>query len=276
MSDVAARSQEGLVEKVRERYGRVAREESGCCAPTCCGGGPGQGSTRLGYTPDQLATAPQEADLGLGCGAPLAALDLAPGETVLDLGSGPGLDAFLAARLVGPEGRVVGVDMTPDMIERARRAAARDGYSNVEFRRGRLESIPLGDASVDAVTSNCVINLVPDKRSVFEEAFRVLRPGGRIAIADVLLEAPLPEALGESVLAYVGCVSGAAVRGEYFRDVREAGFEEPEILRDVDFLASLGDELPTVVRDILDQAGVAPEALAGRVRSVTFRARKPL
>jgi arsenite methyltransferase len=275
MTDVATSSEEKLVERVKERYGRIAREGSSCCGPGACGGGLETESTRIGYSPEQLGSVPVEADLGLGCGAPLGALQLAPGETVLDLGSGPGLDAFLAARLVGPEGRVVGVDMTAEMIERARRAAAREGFANVEFRRGRLESLPLGDGSVDAVTSNCVINLVPDKRSVFEEAFRVLKPGGRIAISDVLLESALPESLGKSVLAYVGCVSGALVRDDYFRLVEDAGFSDVEIVRDVDFLGALGGEIPTDVREVLREAGVSAAEVTGKVRSVTFRASKP-
>jgi len=275
MTDVATPSDERLVEKVRERYGRIAREESSCCGPGSCGSGPEPESTRLGYSPGQLGSVPEDANLGLGCGAPLGALELAPGETVLDLGSGPGLDAFLAARLVGPEGRVVGVDMTVEMIDRARRAAARDGFANVEFRRGRLESLPLGDGSVDAVTSNCVINLVPDKQAVFEEAFRVLRPRGRIAISDVILESALPESLGKSVLAYVGCVSGALIRDDYFRLVRDVGFSDLEIVKDVDFLAALGGEIPADVQAVMHEAGVTAAEVTGKVKSVTFRARKP-
>jgi arsenite methyltransferase len=275
MTDVATPSDEKLVDTVRERYGRIAREGSSCCGPGSCGGGPEPESTRLGYSPEQLGSAPEGADLGLGCGAPLGALQLSPGETVLDLGSGPGLDAFLAARLVGPEGQVVGVDMTLEMIHRARRAAARDGFANVEFRRGRLESLPLGDGSMDAVTSNCVITLVPDKRAVFEEAFRVLRPGGRLAISDVLLESALPESLAKSVLAYVGCVSGALIRGDYFQLVRDVGFSDLEIVKDVDFLASLGGKLPADVQDVLREAGVSVAEVTGKVKSVTFRARKP-
>ena len=174
---------ERLIEQVRDRYGSIASgKEKGCCGPTCCAPAdavdPGALSTGIGYSKDDLAAIPEEANLGLGCGAPLAFLDLQPGEVVLDLGSGAGMDAFLAARKVGRSGRVIGVDMTPEMLARARAAATRHGLAQVEFREGRLERLPVVDASVDAVTSNCVINLVPDKTAVFAEIARVLRPGG--------------------------------------------------------------------------------------------------
>jgi SAM-dependent methyltransferase len=230
----------------------------------------------IGYSASELAELPPEANLGLGCGAPLGFLVLKPGETVLDLGSGAGLDAFLAARQVTPEGRVIGVDMTPAMLERARAGAAKLGATQVEFREGRLEALPVADASVDAVTSNCVINLVPDKAVVFKEVARVLRPGGRIAVSDILLDGPLPEAIQKDLLAYVGCVSGAMQREEYFALVAAAGLERVEVLRDVDYLAMLRQSAPDEVRRLEALTGVRREEVLGRVRSVTFRAFKPM
>ncbi len=263
-----------VVDAVKQRYGRIAAEGSSSCAPSCCDGieaVPG-GSSSLGYSDSELAAVPAEADLGLGCGAPVEGLELQEGETVLDLGSGGGLDAFLAARLVGTAGRVVGVDMTPEMIDRATRNATQGGYDNVEFRQGRLEELPVEAGTVDAITSNCVINLVPDKAAVFREAARVLKPGGRLVISDVVLDGRLPEAVEQSILAYVGCVAGAMRRDDYFAALAAAGFEHVELLKDIDFLEKLGGEIPTDAREMLDEAGVALEDLAGKVRSVTYRA----
>jgi SAM-dependent methyltransferase len=232
-------------------------------------------SLGIGYDTSELAQLPAEANLGLGCGAPLGFLALKPGETVLDLGSGPGLDVFLAARQVGPSGRVVGVDMTPAMLERARANAAKIGISHVEFREGRLEALPVESGSIDAVTSNCVINLVPDKRAVFAEIARVLRPGGRLVISDILLDGRLPAAVENDLLAYVGCVAGAIRREEYFALVGAAGLEKVDVRRDVDYLAGLIDAAPEEVRALEARTGVKREEVLGRVRSVTFRAVKP-
>jgi len=229
-------------------------------------------SRELGYRESELAAVPKEADLGLGCGAPVGELALRPGETVLDLGSGPGLDALLAARLVGPAGRVIGVDMTPEMLERARATAARAGAAHVEFRQGRLEALPVEDASVDAVTSNCVVNLVPDKAAVFREVARVLRPGGRAVIADIVLERPLPEAVAKDVLAWCGCVSGAALRRDYFRLVEEAGLRDVAVLKEEDYAASLAQIASDEAQTVLQRWGVTPEQLRGAVMSVTWRA----
>jgi SAM-dependent methyltransferase len=231
-------------------------------------------SSGLGYTKEDLAAIPDEADLGLGCGAPLAFLDLKPGEAVLDLGSGAGMDAFLAARKVGEKGRVIGVDMTPEMLARARTAAARHGLAHVEFREGRLEHLPVVDASVDAVTSNCVINLVPDKTAVFAEIARVLRPGGRLVISDIVLDAQLPAAVAADVYAYVGCISGASLREEYFEGLSRAGLGSIEILKDVDYLAGLRDAAPEQADALLARTGTPWKDLEGRVRSITYRARK--
>lgn len=270
------RKGEELVDKVRERYGRIAEQGSSCCGPKqaspCCGGTEAV-SVRLGYEPGQLAAVPDGADLGLGCGAPVEHLQLRPGETALDLGSGPGLDAFLAAKAVGPRGRVIGVDMTQAMLERARRNAERGGYANVEFREGRLEALPVEDASVDAVTSNCVINLVPDKAAVFREIARVLRPGGRLVISDIVLDGALPAVIEQDIVAYVGCVAGAAQRAEYLRLLESVGLSQLEILKDVD-VSSLAADSSKDWAVLLERGGVRFEDVAGKVRSITVRARK--
>lgn len=272
-----SRVDETMVEAVRDRYGRIAQGmEKGCCGPQAAGCAPEAGAALgIGYSEAELEGIPSDANLGLGCGAPLGFLELRPGETVLDLGSGAGIDVFLAARQVGASGRAVGVDMTPAMLERARANAQKAGVTNVEFRQGRLEALPVEDASIDALTSNCVINLVPDKAAVFAEVARVLKPGGRLVVADILLDGPLPAPLRDDLLAYVGCISGALERNAYFRCVEAAGLAEVEVLRDVDFLASLGRPLPEDVQVLLDRAGVSPAEVEGRVRSVTFRASKP-
>ncbi len=263
---------ESIVEQVKKHYGAIAVSGASCCAPSCCGTTPV--SRQIGYGEGELAAVPQEADLGLGCGAPVGYLALKPGETVLDLGSGPGLDALLAAKQVGPTGRVIGVDMTPEMLERARATAARAGATHVEFRHGRLEALPVEDASVDAVTSNCVINLVPDKSAVFREVARVLRPGGRIVVADIVLERPLPEAVAKDVLAWAGCVSGAALRRDYFAMVEAAGLRGVSVLKEEDYAASLAEIASEEAQTLLQRWGVTPEALAGVVMSVTWRAFK--
>lgn len=269
---------EEVVARVRERYGRIAEgSASGCCGPTaspCCGPTEKAISLGIGYDQRELAAVPDEANLGLGCGAPIDHLSLRAGETVLDLGSGPGLDAFLAARRVGPEGRVIGVDMTPAMLERARAGAAKAGLSQVEFREGRLEALPVETASVDAITSNCVINLVPDKGAVFREAARVLKPSGRMVVSDIVLDGPLPERLAKDVLAWVGCVAGAMSREVYLGLLREAGFSRVEILKDVDYLASLADAAPEEAQAVLERSGATRSQIEGKVRSLTYRAAK--
>jgi SAM-dependent methyltransferase len=270
---------ERLVDAVREKYGRIAKGEAGeggCCGPQAgCGSGEIAVSLGVGYSADQLAQIPTEANLGLGCGAPIGFLALQKGETVLDLGSGGGIDALLAARHVGEEGRVIGVDMTPAMVERARANAARAGATNVEFREGRLEALPVEDASMCAVTSNCVINLVPDKARVFAEVARVLRPGGRLVVSDIVLDGPLPESVASDVFAYVGCVSGAMERRPYFTQLAEAGLTEIEVLRDVDYLASVEASEPAWLAELMARTRVDRAEVSGRVRSITYRARKP-
>jgi SAM-dependent methyltransferase len=275
---------EETVEKVRDRYGRIAEGTlSGCCGPSPAAGcGTGEAKSdeagtaaSIGYGQDDLAAAPDAANLGLGCGAPVSLLALKPGETVLDLGSGPGLDAILAARQVGPQGRVIGVDMTPAMLERARRTAAGAGLSHIEFREGRLESLPVEAGSVDAVTSNCVINLVPDKAAVFREVARVLKPGGRLVISDIILDGALPEVVAQDTLAWVGCVAGAAPRADYFAMLAAAGLGGVAILKDFDYIAKIGASLPDELVAKMRLSGVQVKDLEGKVRSITYRAVKP-
>lgn len=267
---------EAVVEKVRQRYGIFASAGTSCCGPqpTGCCGTVGDVASKLGYKAVDLDLLPEGANLGLGCGAPLEHLDLEPGETVLDLGSGAGIDALIAARKVGPEGSVIGVDMTPEMLAAARRNAEAAGSHQIEFREGRLELLPVDDATVDAVTSNCVINLVPDKSAVFREIARVLRPGGRLVVSDIVLDGDLPAAIRDNVLAYVGCVAGAERRERYFAMLGAAGLGEVEILKDVDFLQLTEDALPVEVASIMEQSGISRDDIRGIVRSVTYRARK--
>jgi SAM-dependent methyltransferase len=260
---------------VQDRYGEIARRGGLGSGAGCCGPAAEQVAGRIGYSDADVAAAPEGANLGLGCGAPLAAAALRAGETVLDLGSGAGFDAFLAARDVGPSGRVIGVDMTQDMIERARRNAETAGHRNVEFRLGHIEALPVEDASVDVIISNCVINLVPDKAAVYREVARVLRPGGRVIVSDIVLDAPLPAAIAESVAAFVGCIAGASLRADYLRTVADAGLVDVEVVSDRNF----GEiALETAPADLLRQAdatGIDVRKVAGTVRSLTIRARRP-
>lgn len=270
---------ERLVREVKEKYGKIA-ETGGSCAPSggsipCCGGSSQAMSLQIGYKREDQKAVPEGADLGLGCGAPIPHLELKPGEVVLDLGSGGGLDAFLSARAVGPSGRVIGVDMTPAMLERARTNAEKAGFTNVEFREGRLEALPVETATVDAVTSNCVINLVPDKSLVFREMARVLKPGGRVVVSDILLDGPLPESLAQDIYAYVGCISGAAQRTDYFGKLEAAGLGSITVIKDVDYLSSLIEAVPAEADALLTKHGLGRDAVRGLVRSVTYRAVKP-
>lgn len=226
-----------LKEAVRQRYGAIAETRG----ESCCGSTPDlecSDSEVLGYSEEELAALPEGADLGLGCGNPLALAAVREGDTVLDLGSGAGIDCFLAAKRVGESGRVIGVDMTRSMLAKARVNAEKGGFTNVEFREGEIEAMPVEDNSVDIVISNCVINLSTDKRAVFREIHRVLKPGGRFYISDIVLARPLPKAIAESASAYTACIGGALPREEYLGIIEEAGFGAPNILQENAFPAT--------------------------------------
>lgn len=249
---------------VREKYGAVAdgtQNSCGCCAP----GDVDAVMLQLGYTKEQAAALPEGANLGLGCGNPLAHASLKAGEVVLDLGSGAGIDCFLSAREVGPTGRVIGVDMTASMIERARANAAKANLPNVEFRLGEIEHLPVADAQVDVIISNCVVNLSPDKPQVFREAFRALKSGGRLMLSDLVLTRPLSAEMQNSVSLYVGCVAGASLETDYLRMISEAGFANVEVQQRGSY---------TVGMETLAEGSVEREAFESVV-SVKVRAFKP-
>ena len=268
---------------VREHYASVVREGTGCgCGPaasSCCGPAPvsSRMSKQIGYTEREMAEVPEGSDLGLGCGNPLAFAALKPGDVVVDLGSGAGFDCFLAANRVGSEGRVIGVDTTPEMLDRARRNADEGGYSNVEFRAGEIENLPVADHTADMVISNCVINLSTDKPRVFREALRVLKPGGRLMVSDLVLAKPLPAKVRRSVEAYVGCIAGAMLKDDYLAAIREAGFADVEVLSEVTY--PIGSSNPDESElAVLGAEGISPEdvrATAEAVVSVKVSGRKP-
>lgn len=218
-------------QEVRERYGAIARNGvTGCGTAVggCCSGPVSSPAAtapeRLGYKPGEAESVPEGSEMGLGCGNPTAIASICAGEVIVDLGSGGGFDCFLASRATGPNGRVIGVDMTPDMISKARSNAVKGGFDNTEFRLGEIENLPVADTTADLVISNCVINLSPNKPRVFREVFRVLKPGGRIAISDIVATAPLPEELKADLAAYTGCVAGASSVTEVEQALRDAGF----------------------------------------------------
>lgn len=236
---------------VRERYGEIATAGgAGCGGATssCCGGGDvstiAESSAVLGYSGDEIGTVPEGADMGLGCGNPQAIASLKPGETVLDLGSGGGFDCFLAAPKVGDTGRVIGVDMTPDMVSKARANAAKAGFTNVEFRLGEIEYLPVADNTIDIIISNCVINLSPEKEQVFKEAFRILKPGGRLAIWDTVATAELPEEVRKDLDLYTGCMAGASLVEELETMLRAAGFTDIKITPKEESRAFIRDWAP--------------------------------
>ena len=216
---------EQILESVKSKYGSVAQSNL-----SSNDAGVKAVAEAFGYSPEELISIPAEANMGLSCGNPTATAHIRPGEVVVDLGSGGGMDVFLIAKMVGPQGRAIGIDMTPAMIERAQVNAARGGYTNVEFYQSTIDQIPLPDASVDCVISNCVLNLTPDKPAVFREIARVLKPGGRVAVSDIALKGELPEAVARSMAAYVGCIAGAIRIYDYRDGLLAAGFEHVEIV----------------------------------------------
>ncbi len=266
---------------VRERYGNIAKQGGSCCGSgsSCCGGTDlvQDISRKIGYAEEELKSVPEGANLGLGCGNPLALASLKEGEVVLDLGSGAGFDCFLAANQVGKKGKVIGVDMTAEMLERARENARKGNFDNVEFRLGEIENLPVGDNQVDIVISNCVINLSPNKRRVFKEAFRVLRPGGRLMVSDIVLLKELPEAIKNSVAAYVSCIAGATTKEEYLKEIREAGFKETEVQGEAAFSTELlvNDPIAREVAKNLNLSRERAEDLARSVVSIKVSAIKP-
>jgi len=267
---------------VREGYAKIARQGSSCCAPvnSCCGSADLARtiSKSIGYTDGELKAVPEGANLGLGCGNPVALASLREGETVLDLGSGAGFDCFLAANKVGKDGRVIGVDMTPEMLEKARENAEKGNYTNVEFRLGEIENLPVADNLVDVVISNCVINLAPDKRKVFTEAFRVLKPRGRLMVSDIVLLRELPDFIKKSIEAYIGCLSGAIMRDEYIEAIKAAGFQRVSIIDEAAFSIECMVNDPTA-KAIMATLEILPEEvkeIAGSVISIKVYGVKPI
>ena len=245
-------------EFVKHRYGKIASSDETCCPGCSCGADPLEQAISIGYSRAEGESVPASAMMGLGCGNPTALADLREGETVLDLGSGGGLDVFLAAQRVGKNGHVIGVDMTREMIERARRGARLHGYKNVEFRMGEMENLPVESDSIDVIISNCVVNLSPDKAAVYREALRVLKPGGRMMISDLVTEGELPEEIRRSFKAWAECVAGALEKEVYLETIRRAGFQDVAVVAEHRF----------------DEPGMS-ETLKGKIISVQVRAHKP-
>ena len=225
-----------IKEVVRGRYAQIARQDQQSCCPSCaCGVSPLSQAEAIGYLAEDLASIPEEVIVGLGCGNPTAIADLKAGEVVLDLGSGVGIDVFLVAGKVGPAGRVIGVDMTKEMVEKAKDIAESYGYENVEFRLGEIEELPIGDKYVDVIISNCVINLSPNKSKVFQEAYRVLKYGGRLIVSDIVAERALPDEIKRDPDAWTVCIAGALERQEYLGEIRKAGFGDVQVVSKREF-----------------------------------------
>jgi arsenite methyltransferase len=248
--------EEKVHKAVRERYGKIAKTKTEPCGCGCT-----STSEQIGYSKGELSSVPAGADLNLGCGNPVALASLKEGETLIDLGSGGGLDCFLAAKKVGSKGKVIGIDMTGEMLERARANCKKGGYKNVEFRLGEIENLPVADNTADIIISNCVINLSPDKQRVFQEAYRVLKPKGRLMISDMVLLKDLPEKVKSSVLAYVGCVAGADRKEDYLGKIKRAGFGQvnvvaenhlPEMLLEEPDVKAFAEEQKLTKKEIAD------------------------
>lgn len=226
-----------IKDAVKNKYGEIASKSSGCCGNCSCGSGTTDNyAKQIGYDDTDISSVPSGSNLGLGCGNPTAIEAIKKGETVLDLGSGAGFDAFLAAKAVGESGKVIGVDLTPEMIAKAKENARKGNFTNVEFKLGEIEHLPIEDESIDAIISNCVINLSPDKPQVFKEAYRVIKQGGRLMVSDIVLEKSLPDDIKQSVEAYVGCIAGASLKQEYIGAMENAGFKNIRIEDSTNFL----------------------------------------
>jgi arsenite methyltransferase len=264
---------------VRDHYAKIARTDGSCRASgvSCCSPpADEQVSKMIGYSEDEMKAVPEGANLGLGCGNPTALASLKEGERVLDLGSGGGFDCFLAAKKVGKQGKVIGVDMTPEMLDKARSNAKKGKYANVEFRLGEIENLPLADGSVDVVISNCVINLAPNKKRVFEEAFRVLAPKGRLMVSDIVLLKKLPESVQKSAEAYSGCISGAEIKDKYLALISNAGFQNVEVLQEktypLEFIISEPEAKETM--DSLKMTQEEAKDVANSIVSISVSAMK--
>ena len=254
---------EKVKEHVKKRYGEIAKTDcsscsSFCCSSSSCGTPPQYVAWKLGYSPTDIESVPEESVLGLGCGNPVALASLKEGETVLDLGSGGGIDVFLASKKVGPQGKVIGVDMTKEMLDRAKTASLKHGYTNVEFRLGEIEVLPIEDASVDMIISNCVINLAPDKLKVFKESYRVLKSNGRLMVSDLVTEGELPEAIRRSFDAWAGCIAGALKKNDYLDKIKQAGFKNIKVVSAKPYTIDVSQELKGKITSIQVEAHKIP------------------
>lgn len=267
-----------LKNAVKKGYSRVAKNAASCCSSGCCGSAkPEHISKKIGYTKEQIGAVPAGSNLGLGCGNPIAYAFLKEGETVLDLGSGAGFDCFLASKIVGPKGKVIGVDMTAEMVARAEANVNQGGYRNVEFRLGEIEALPIEDDTVDVIISNCVINLVPDKKKAFQEAFRVLRPGGRLVVSDIVLLKGLPQFVKQSIKAYVGCIAGALQKDKYLDTIKSAGFRDVRVMQESVFPLDCMTNDPTgqAILKSLDGSSEEIKKVEGCISSVKVSGLKP-
>ncbi|MDD5491988.1 MAG: arsenite methyltransferase [bacterium] len=272
---------EQIKKLVQDGYAKIAEAGSSCCCSgSCCSASPTADSISksVGYNDAEMNSVPEGSNLGLGCGNPVAIASLCEGDKVLDLGSGAGFDAFLASRKVGKTGKVTGIDMTPAMIARAQENAHKGNYQNVEFRLGEIEKLPLEDNNFDVIISNCVINLSPDKEQVFREAFRVLKPGGRLMVSDLVLTGTLPEAIKNSVAAYVGCLSGAIAKETYIEAIKLAGFKNITVIDQVNYPieAMANDATAQAVQETKTLGKAAAKSIADVVASVKISALKPV
>ena len=271
---------EDIKKAVRKGYAKIAKKESSCCAASRVRAE--SISKNIGYTKEEIEAVPEGSNLGLGCGNPVALASIKEGETVLDLGSGAGFDCFLAAKKVGKNGKVIGVDMVPEMIEKARENARKGSFENVEFRLGEIENLPVADESVDFVISNCVINLSPDKKRVFQEAFRALKPGGRIMISDIVLLKELKDLLKKSIEAYVSCLGGAIMKDEYLNAIEKAGFQDVEIIEETSYPTEFIDFDSPTAKAILNDLKISVEQAKNMVdefidvASIKVSGKKPI